>query len=93
MLILQKIKPAINLKKTSREKTTLQVFFILLTMSASPLPIYGTLLLPLANGNSKKKNTICGDSQVSMFILMKLQALLSRGLPSHVHKSAIILQA
>lgn len=92
MLILQKIKPAINLKKTSREKTTLQVFFILLTMSASPLPIYGTLLLPLANSNSKK-NTICGDSQVFMFILMKLQALLSRGLPSHVHKSAIILQA
>ena len=33
--------------KTQQEKTTLEIFFVCFTRPASPLAIYGTLLLPL----------------------------------------------
>jgi len=70
--------------KKQQERTTLQVFFVLFTRSASPSGIYGALLLPLMllTTTAKWKHY----SRVFTFIRMELRALLSSGLSSRVRK-------
>jgi len=65
VLRLLSIMLAINLK-TSREKNTLRVYFLLSTWLVSPLGIYGTLLPPLMllTSTAKKKTLLAWNCRL-----------------------------
>ena len=69
MLMLRSIVPAINLRQTAWEETTLQVFFLLCSWLVSLMGIYGNLLLPLMLLTTTAKKKTPFEEYSSLFWL------------------------